>query len=255
MKMKHLAAVVIILATSQLTGCGGGSDTPLIPAATPEMKGLWEDPANTPSNATKAIVLANGDTWLLFLESGASTRFAQLKLETNGTTFSTATGSGNHYHILTNSRESATANGTFTTKGSINGTLSSGAPVVMTPLTLTYNTTRSVSVASLADAVGTWKGIYNRGAIISTVTVAATTGAISGSSTTDCSYSGMLTPRITDPAFFDISFTESCPKVGGGTTDVTQSGIALLNEAKTTLSVAMTSADKTGGAMFVGVKQ
>lgn len=247
MKFKLITAAITMIFLSQLVGCGGGG-TPA-----PQVKGFWEDPANTATDARKAIVLANGDAWLLFLESGVSTRFARLKFEAGSGTFTTATGNGNQYLLQSTLTETASASGTFTNKGTIKGTMT--APSGCTCLNLSYNTARSESIASLADAVGTWKGSYNGGSISSSITVAATTGTIAGNSTSGCNYSGTLSPRAADPAFFDLNFTESCPKIGGGTTDLVHSGIAVLNEAKTTISFAMTTTDKTAGALFVGQKQ
>ena len=144
------------------------------------------------------------------------------------------------------------ASGTSGEKGVMNGTIS--ATSGSTALTLAYNKTRSETPANLADAVGVWKGSYNGGSIVSTLTVASTTGAVSGSSTTGCTYSGTLMPRQADPAFFDVNFTESCPAFAG-TTVVTLSGIAILNETANALSFAATSVDKASGAMFTGVRQ
>jgi hypothetical protein len=46
-----------------------------------------------------------------------------------------------------------------------------------------------------------------------------------------------------------VSFTETCVVAG---TPATLSGIAVLNTAKSALSPAAATPDKTGGALFVG---
>lgn len=247
MKLKHAAGIALLSGLSLIAGCGGGSGGGDDSAAAPLLKGFWEDPANTATNATKAIILTNGDAWLLFLDAGLSNRFARMQLATSGNSFSTTTGSGYQYHLDTPaSREEASAAGTFTEKGTVSGTLTAATN---STLSMTYNAARSETAASLVDAAKTWIGSY--GSSTATMTIATSTGVLSGTSTTGCTYSGTLLPRSADPAFFDVSFTENCPTANPATIK-DLSGIGILNITKTALSIAATTADKTSGALFVG---
>ena len=241
MKFKSFAAAMIIMIPlSLLVGCGGGGGGPSGPA--PVMKGFWGGTSGTTN--TSAIVLANGDSWLVFQESGIITRFARLQVLTSGTGYS---GTGNQYLMQTGAKETATATGTFAEKTTISGAMSAAG--VPTNLNLTYNTLYEVP-AKQADAVGVWTGSFGGNSSNCTLTV-VTTGVLTGSSTTACSYSGTVQPRTVDPAVFDVNFTETC--VGGGVTVL--SGIATVNAAKTAMSIAATAADKASGALFIGQKQ
>lgn len=112
---------------------------------------------------------------------------------------------------------------------------------------LSYNS-RYDTAARTADAVGIWQGTYSGGSKVMTITVAQD-GAVTGSSSTGCTYNGVLQPRAADPAVFDLAFTERCQAV------VTAlSGIATVNEAKTSLFWAFTTVDRTAGGVFSGQK-
>lgn len=249
MKIQHTAAPIILMTSLLMSGCGGGSSTTANeqPPEAPVIKGMWEDPANTATTAKKAIVLANGEAWVLYLESGIGNKFTQLQLKTDGGSISTT--SGTHYSLTAPvAYESASASGTFTSKGVINGTVTSTSGT--TALNLKYNASRSETGAKRSDASAkTWAASYNNGASTVTLTVADTAGNnLSGTSTMSCNYSGSLQPRSSDPAFFDVSFTETC--LTGS--PATLSGIAVLNEAKTALSIVASTADKKSGFLFIG---
>ncbi len=79
----------------------------------------------------------------------------------------------------------------------------------------------------------------------------APTGLLTGSSTTGCNYTGSILPRTSDPAVFDLAFTESC--LVGAAKEL--AGIATVNAAKTSIFFAVTTADNSQGALFSGTKQ
>jgi hypothetical protein len=242
MKIQNTVAPIILMTTLLVSGCGGGSST----TDQPIIKGMWEDPANTTTTAKKAIILANGEAWILYLESGIGNKFTQLQLKTDGGNISTT--SGTHYRLTAPAAsETASSSGTFSSKGVINSTVTSSSGT--TTLNLNYNVSRSETAAKRSDASKTWTAAYNGGASTVTFTVADTAGNnLSGTSTTSCNYSGSLQPRSSDPAFFDVSFTETC-LVGA---PVILSGVAVLNEAKTALSIVAATADKMSGFLFIG---
>jgi hypothetical protein len=205
------------------------------------MKGIWGDtPGGTTS--TSAIVLSNGDAWIVFNEAGVTTRFARLQTQSTGANY---TGTGTQYLLQTGAHEAVTASGTFTEKILISGTIT---PPGGNNLNLSYDS-RYETPAKLSDAVGSWTGTFGGNSSLRTLVVTAA-GSLSGNSTTGCTYNGTLLPRTADTAVFDVSFTEAC--VIGTPTDF--SGIATLNAAKTGLSIAVTTADKANGALFVGSK-
>lgn len=241
-KWKQFWLLLCLALTITLTGCGGGGgDTPApAPTPTPLIKGFWI--GSQGASATQAIFLANGDAWLVFLESGVATSFAHLQATTNGTSFSS---SGIRYLLQTDTTETATVSGTFTEKVTLNGSMitASGA----SSLNLAYSTQYDIA-AAMTDAVGTWTGSYRGG--VNTMTVAVgDTGTLSGTSTTGCSYTGTLQLRTADPAVFDLSLIETCSD-----STMSMTGIATVNAAKSAISFAATTADKIKGALFTGLK-
>ena len=205
-------------------------------------KGFWS--GTTGTVYTSAIVLANGDAWLVFQESNVITRFARLKVAASGTSFSST---GSQYLLQSGTTETAAATGTFSEKSTLSAVMSAASGT--TTLTNLLFNTRYETAALQDDAVGSWTGSFG-GNSSSRTMVVASTGALTGTSTTGCSYSGTMLPRNTDPALFDVNVTETC--VVGSPTVL--SGIATVNAAKTALSMAVTTADKASGALFMGIK-
>jgi hypothetical protein len=234
--------LLFLAATMALTAaCGSSGSSPAptpTPAPAPLIKGFWT--GSLGNTATQAIILANGDTWVVFMESGVVTRFARMQTTTSANSFSN---SGTQYLLQSGTAETGTATGTFTEKKEMSGTMTAASG--SSSFAVTYDT-RYDTVASLSDAAGTWTGSYTgNGSLTMTITP---TGALSGTSTTGCSYNGSLQTRAADPAVFDLGFTETCP-VGAAKQ---LAGIATVNTAKTALSVAVTTSDRAQGALFTG---
>jgi hypothetical protein len=253
---KQISLLAVMVSLLALTGCGGGGgggDVPVpvpVPTPTPtptptpaaSVKGFWGGTQGTV--ATSAIILANGDSWFVFQESGVATRFARLQTTPNSTSFSS---SGVQYLLQNGTTEAASATGTFVEKASLTGALTAASG--SSTLGLLYNSQYDIP-ASLNDAVGSWKGGYGNSGSTLTMTVTSA-GVLSGTSSTGCSYSGTLQPRSADPAVFDLGFTKIC-LVGAAKT---LGGVATVNAAKTSLFFAVTTADKTQGALFTGARQ
>lgn len=249
MKLRQFAAAVMMMAITQaiLVGCGGGGDGGTV-AELPTVKtskGLWVGKQGT--NNTSAIVLANGEAWLVFQESGITTRFARIQTQTGGTNYS---GGGNQYLLQSGKTETASVSGTFVEKSNLSGSMTAGGNGVKTDFILAYDGQYD-KPASLNDAVGSWNGSFGVGT--RTMTVAATTGALTGTSTTGCNYLGELQIRAADPALFDVNFTETCPTANPPTYS-SFAGIATVNAAKNSISFAVTTNDKKSGALFMGQK-
>lgn len=238
MNFKLWVAVVMMITLSLLGGCGGGGSGSGT-AEAPAMKGIWSGTAGATS--TSAIVLANGDAWVVSADA-TSFKLAVLPLSLTGTAFS---GSGKQYQDT--SSETATVSGTFAQKASVTGSMIATSGT--SSFSLTYDSRYDTPV-TVADAVGTWTATYSTGTVNLPLTIAAT-GNLVGHSTTGCDYAGTILPRPEDPAIFNVNFTETC--LTG--TPSALSGIATLNEAKTRLSIAVTSVDKSTGTLYVGVKQ
>lgn len=234
-----------MMASCMLYGCGGGGSSPAptptptpTPVVTGSPKGFW-----TGSDGTSAIVLTNGDAWVVFQDAGTANRLARIQTAALGLALS---GNGIQYQLQSGSSETVSLAGGFVEKQSLTATMTAASG--NRSLTLVYDA-RYETIASLADVTGSWSGLYG-GVSMLTLTISST-GVLTGSSSTGCNYSGSLQPRSADPSVFDVRFTETC--VAG--TPVTLEGIATVNAAKTGLSFALVTVDSTQGALFAGTRQ
>lgn len=243
---KHSALTLI---TISLLACGGGGGDaePISPVTPPvitlsKAQGFW---SATPSANTSvnAVILPNGQAWVIYQTGSAVTALAQSTLSLSGSTF---TGVGKHYSlpagVVQDFNLSATQGSTSaaTTPTLIN-TTTVGASTPMS-LTWTYNKSFETAVTQ-ASVQGRWSSL--QGAISLTWDIDAN-GKLAGTSTTGCTYSGTLTPNTSPIAVLDVSITESC----AGTLKAL-SGIATLNTAKTGISVAYTTTNGAQGGVVV----
>lgn len=212
-----------------------------VPTPISAMKGFWGGTQGT--TTISAIVLSSGEAWIVQQANGAFSSFSRSQLTPTATTFS---GSGMLYSLSTGTSQTVSLTGSYTEKQLISGTATTASG--SSSLNLSYNAQYETAV-QLSDAVGTWKGSYNGGSIVLTMAVASS-GTISGNSTSGCSYSGTLQTRADDPAVFSLAMTETCQ-----TTSTAMSGIATVNAAKTGTSWAFTTGDQTRGGLFSGQKQ
>jgi hypothetical protein len=129
-------------------------------------------------------------------------------------------------------------------KGSLAYAAGTGAPAY----TLGYSAAYDVP-ANLADVTGRWRASFSGGTLVLTFDVASS-GAITGSNTSGCSYSGSLSPHAGGVAVFDLRLTEACPGVAA----VQFSGIATLYANKTILSAGFASADLATANAFLATR-
>jgi hypothetical protein len=234
------SATQVTGATNRTLSISFNDPTPVQPTPVSVLKGYWVGSQN--STTISAIVLSNGEAWIVQQDAGSINRFSRSQLTPTSTSFS---GSGTQYNLITGTSEPLSLSGSYTEKTllSSTGSATSGSWTMAMNYDKRFETT-----AKTTDAVGTWRGAYNSNSKTVTITI-ATDGALTGSSTTGCSYNGVLQPRSADPAVFDLAFTEKCQS---NTTAL--AGIATVNELKTGISFAVTTVDKTQGALFSGTK-
>ena len=142
--------------------------------------------------------------------------------------------------------------GTFVPKTSISvpAQTSSAAPApAFTPaFTWAYNAAFETP-ARLSDAAGRWSSSFAQGAIRVTLDFSAL-GAITGSSTTGCTYSGGVVPHPAGIAVFNLTLIEACLNQASRS----YSGIATVNAAAGSLSAAYTTADGALAGLLVGTR-
>jgi hypothetical protein len=146
--------------------------------------------------------------------------------------------SGRSYNLTTGVVSSAGLSGILVPKASLSVAATSNSPAY----TLAYNKAYETP-AKLADAAGRWSATRGAGAVQLSFDISAS-GALTGSSSTACTYAGTLTPHASAIAVFNLSLTEACL----GTPAQTYSGIATANAATNGLSMAFTTADLASGS-------
>jgi hypothetical protein len=196
-------------------------------------------------------VFDDGAYWVLYSAVGNPSLIAGAAQGT--ATFGTGTftsSNGRDFNLEGLGVSSASVNGTFATKDTLNGTiLYSGGTVV------TFNAVYDATFeqAPLLSAVaGTFTGTVASSAAVgqaATTTIAAT-GTLSGSAG-GCGFIGQLTPRTDGNAFNGSITFGPAPCFFAGQTF---SGIAFYDAATRRLYAAAPNLARTDGVLFVGTK-
>jgi len=95
--------------------------------------------------------------------------------------------------------------------------------------------TRYDTAATLGDFAGVWSATLGPGTVNWTI---GATGALTGTRTTGCTYTGQLSVRPEQKAVLDAAITETC---AGAVTQL--SGVAVKSEDKGGINLLMTNAD------------
>jgi hypothetical protein len=243
----QFSSALALCAIATLAGCGGGGDSEILVTPSAVMQGFWQGSVSSgPGGATQAsaVVLPDGTAWVA-LESTASTT-GLIKLNITGTAASSTaanlTGSGQYYAEGSATKLATTATGSATTAGQLTGAFTvSGASAS----TISWAAGSNYKTAALqTDVAKSWSAASGSGAVVISWAVSST-GVLTGSSTTGCTYLGSLKPNSNPIAVFDLSATETCAD-----TTQTLTGIGTLNGAKTKLNVAYTAASGDKGGLL-----
>lgn len=249
--LKNCAAMALTLALAACGGGGGGggdgggvggSPPPPSPPAPPpppaltvsSLQGLWQGTLGATTEAS-AVVLPDGQAWLV-LNEDSGVRLVKATLGVVGSSFS---GSGTSYLLGAGTATSVTIGANAVTAGSsLAGTLVSGASQ---SYTLAYQA-RYDAAATLADYAGDWQGTLGPGTVNWSV---SSGGVLSGTRTTGCTYTGVVSLRAEAKAVVDVSLTEDC---AGALTSL--AGVATLNADKTRASLALTTGDASAAVLL-----
>ena len=251
----HLPTLSLLTATLLLAACGGGGggDATATGGNTTggsttstdvaSLQGRWATSSGNPPAYT-AIVVPDSSSNATSATAWILANDASRLVKASASTTQSATGKN---YDLANPANAATD----ITAGSYSANLGASpksitfSNVLGSTLTLTQSDALT-GVAANVDASGTWKASAGAVDITWTLTDA---GAITGSSTAGCSYTGNTTTPTT-VKLYRVSFTETCSGTATGF-----SGIATVNTDKTRLTItATTAADAKGTALFF-VKQ
>jgi hypothetical protein len=252
--MGHRFAAPLI-AACLLVACGGGGgdagSTPPVPTVIPE--GLWIGSTSTNRTIT-GLVLDDGTYYLFYSPAGNANLIA-------GVVQGTGTGTGqNGFFSSSNARDfnieappsvlSATIQGNFTLRVTLNGTVdygTNGSVAFATSFNPAYDL-----IPSLGTLAGTYTGQVASTAGVETATLTITaSGAFSGVSSGGCNFSGSAAPRSRGNVY-DITVLFGQPPC----VHVAQSfsGIGYFDALTKRLSAAAPNSARTIGVLFVGTK-
>lgn len=251
--MRHrIAALTLVVGLAGCGGGGGGDDPQDAPAtdATP-LEGGYELASSTGARG-EALILEDRTFWgLSGFESGGTLYVDTLTQGTVSRSGATVSASDlRQYDFLNGVVRTTGFSGSMKVSGVVSGTVSpSGAAA--TNLTLTPVAASDFdyhAAASLGTIVGTWNGDSLDGSSGS-VTVSAG-GAITAS-LSGCSITGNAAPHPSGKNLYAVSVTFGpSPCI---LANATASGIAIIGTAQQ-LVVALTSADRSAGTVFLGVR-
>ncbi len=247
---RHAVSALALASLVACGGGGGGSATSGVGTGTGTVanpgsssgaadvstaQGFWSGPVDAQTSAS-VIVLPDGSTWVVLQSATTLNNLARgTATLSNANAFSV---SGRSYNLATGVVSSAGLSGILVPKASLSVAATSNSPAY----TLTYNKAYETP-AKLADVAGRWSATRGAGAVQLSLDISAS-GALTGSSSTACTYAGTLTPHANAIAVFNLSLTETCL----GTPAQTYSGIATTNTATNGLSMAFTTADQATGS-------
>lgn len=266
-RLKNLQrAVALGACAAALTACGGGGggfEVVPPPMVNPQlaMQGFWSGsiaPAPDAATAASAIVMPNGTTWIVYERTTATTPAtvvptAVANIPLTGTAVSatdaTVAGSGSYYRLSDGVRSAVSASGTASTAGA--GSLK-GTATVGTNAASTFNWTKAstsfTTQAQQSAVTGTWRGTAGGNTVQITWTISAA-GAVTGTSTTGCNYTGTVTPA-TGVAVYNVAVSEDC----AGTVKA-MAGVATVAATAPQLRVVFTADAGAQGGLISFTKQ
>lgn len=237
LKSTPLFALTLLLACG---GGGGGGDAPAPPPAPSDpspAQGFWSCAVNAQTTAS-AVLLPDGTAWNVLRSGSAVTSLVRGTTTVSGSAFSVSGMSFNPGG--TGAPGSYSISGTLAPKASLTVAAAGGAA----GYTLAYNKSYETA-AKLSDVAGRWNASFGAGSVQLTLDFSAA-GALTGTSTTGCTYTGSVVPHPASVAVFNLSLTEACTAAASQQF----SGIVTLNEARTTLSAAFTTPSLSSAGLF-----
>lgn len=252
--MKSQIFAVALTCALAMTGCGGGGGAAPVEPGTPvtleQLQGYWTGTSSgtAVAGATKvrAVVLSNGAAWLFLHDTSVTGEplLGQITatISVADTQFS---GEGTRYPASGNAAADITVAGGAPASQALSVTVTGDGAT--STLSLQYDD-RYVTPAVQADVAAAWHFTKAGGTIDATWTVDGS-GALSGTSTLGCTYTGSVTPHSATVAVYDVVITETCTD---GAKELT--GIARLNTDKNFLTFGLTTTNAAQGEAFAAAK-
>lgn len=241
MKTLHiLSPLAMALLVAACSGSPGSEPVPVAPTvpklSTTSLQGIWRSPAGAASTMS-AVVLPDGKLWAL-ISNANGVRVLKGGFEVQANSFAA---SGKSFLLGTTTSAAVTLTASVVEKSSLTGTISTAGAE---PFSLAFQP-RYETPATLGDFAGTWNATLGPGNVNWTISA---TGALTGTRTTGCTYSGQLSLRGEAKAVVDVTVTENCASTlthlaGVGTKTEDKSGVSMLlanddNSAAVALSLS-----------------
>lgn len=249
--MPSFARVLAPLIGLIVAACGGGSSSDGESSEPTPARGFYTGFTST-SRAVNVVILSNGTYWGLYSDPSDDTRLAgvlQGRGSTSGTSFTSSNGRDFNLEgvgILNFSLQS-----TFAEMSSISGIADYAGPTGNITFTASYDDSFELT-PTLAAIQGSYSGeAASSGGVESASFSISSSGAVSGSGSSGCTFTGKITPR-TDGNVYDLTVKFNGGVCVNGTASVT--GIAVYEDPEDTLTAAVLNSDRDDGAIFLGTK-
>jgi hypothetical protein len=244
-------AIAMASATATLIACGGRSSDPAAPTPTPDPiqppaaiavpQGIWQS-ATGALTTTSVLVTENGQVWGVF-SNAAGTRLLKGQVANTGTAF---TGQGKSYILGSTVTDNATVSVTTVPKtslsGSVTGSVNNGSQTES--FSLVYQSRYETPVTLASFTGNAWGATLGAGTITWRIDA---NGALTGTRTTGCTYTGQLSLRTEEKAVADVAITESCPAV------TQMSGVAVKTSDNAGITMLLTTTGDAQGVL-VGLR-
>lgn len=257
--MRTTMAILTVLLSAALGGCGGGGDSGGgSPAAIPgpSAEGVYGGTlTGSRSTAFEALILENGDFWSVYGTQTSSAFSVAGFVQGSGTSNNGSFTSSNAKDFGFAPAVAGTVTATYdATAKTISGTTSAGTQTAtfsggpIAGALYNYNT-----AAALTTITGAWSttSLTGEGVVINI----ASTGTFTATSSLGCNFTGTITPRASGKNVFNVAMTfgaAPCALPGQSAT-----GIALvypLTSGKTQLLAAAVDATRSYGAAVFGTR-
>lgn len=235
-----------------LAGCGGGSDSPTVIKSA---EGVYVGTlSGSTSSAFQLLVLEDGSYWSMYGTSTASNFLVRGFVQGSGTATNGNFNSSNAKDFGFIPATAGSLAATYTNESTINGSLTFAAGAVgfsgAAPVASTYVYANPAVVSTIA---GSWS-LATLNSETLTVNIGST-GAITGTSSLGCNFTGSATPRASGKNVFNLSLTFGAAPCA--LPSQTATGIALsypLTTGKTQLIVAATDTTRSIGTAAFGTR-
>lgn len=247
---RDVLGLLLLVGLSACSDGGGDTSTPA-PAPLPVIsaEGFWAGTTNT-NRTIAGLVLDDGAYWILYSAANVPSTVAGLiqgdSASQNGVITSSNT---KDFNFETGEILDATITGNYSMKQSLNGTLVYLIGGPSTSFTTTYDSDYDL-VPDTNAVAGTYSGPVTA---TENVTVQIlSTGDLSGSSTTGCTFTGSFSPRTHGNVFNVTVIFEDDPACSNRNDTV--NGVGTYDVATKTLYSAALNGDRTNGFIFIGTK-